>query len=105
MRVNKLRSACHKCNARACTMGVSVFLQIEGCVATCSLLAVYRNKLNEPCPWLECSIVVVLEQGPSDHYTVCTALQHLLSTVKCASAAICESMWICISDVIIVHTL
>lgn len=50
-------------------------------------------------------LLLYLSEGPSDHYTVCTALQHILLTVKCTSAAVCETVWICISDVIIVCTL
>lgn len=50
-------------------------------------------------------LLLYWSEGPSDHYTVCTALQHLLSTVKRASAAVCESVWICISDGIIVCAL
>lgn len=66
MGVIELRSTCHQWNAPVrvhVRMCVSVLLQTEGCVGACSLLAVYRSKLNEPCPWLDCSIVVVLERG------------------------------------------
>ncbi len=79
----------------SCThyMGVSVFLQIEGCGAACSLLAVYRNKLNEPCPWLDCSIVVVLERG------TIWSLHRLYSTptpsVNC-EVCICCRIWECV---------
>lgn len=59
MGVIELRSAPVRVHVRMC---VSVLLQTEGCVGACSLLAVYRSKLNEPCPWLDCSIVVVLER-------------------------------------------
>lgn len=77
----------------SCThyMGVSVFIQIEGCVAS-SLLAVYRNKLNEPCPWIDCSIVV-LARG------TIWSLHRLYSTptpsVNC-EVCICCRMWECV---------
>lgn len=52
-------------------------------------------------------LLLYWSERPSDQFTVCTALQHLLSTVKCASAAICVclSVSVCISDAIIVCTL
>ncbi len=80
----------------SCThyMGVSVFLQIEGCGAACSLLAVYRNKLNETLPlaWL----FYCCRTGARDHLITTPAVQHsntFWSTVKCASAC---RMWECV---------
>jgi len=91
--VIELRSTCQQWNAHVrfhVRMCVSVFLQTEGCVSACSLLAVYRSKLNEPCPWLDFSIVAVLERGsiwsvPSVHHsnTFCQLWSvHLLPYVQ-----------------------